>query len=69
MNFNCAGDYNLQEEWLKKHQNADLIEYDSKHNIPSKAIYINPLYRSYVLELTKFFTKLKRLMTKNAKII
>ena len=39
----------IQNEWLKKHQKADLMSIGPKpHNIPSIAVYVNPIWRDRV---------------------
>ncbi len=62
MKLNCAGDYELQRLWLEKHKDADLIEYDVLHDLPSRAIYVSSIYQSYVTDPANFFRQVRKQM-------
>ena len=40
-----AAEYKLQQAWLDTHREATFIKYDTNLEIPSEAIYVNPLYQ------------------------
>jgi hypothetical protein len=62
MDLNCAGDYELQRQWLEKHRDAHNLVYDTKSGLPVKAEYINPIYQAYVADPERFFAKVRELM-------
>lgn len=41
-------DDELQRKWLEKHKDCDFLVYEKETGLPKKAVYMNPIYTTYI---------------------